>query len=55
MRQVATKDSTLSGNGVELQKELMKVSETSMDYQLATNIYKKQVGLFRMILGRTQA
>ena len=55
MRQVATRDSTLSGNGVELQKELMKVSETSMDYQLTTNVYKKQVGLFRMILGRTQA
>lgn len=55
MRQVTTKDSTLSGNGVELQKELMKVSETSMDYQIATNIYKKQIGLFRMILGRPQA
>jgi flagellar basal-body rod protein FlgB len=51
-RQVAAQSATLSGNGVELQKELMKVSETSMDYQLATNVYKKQVGLFRMVLSR---
>jgi flagellar basal-body rod protein FlgB len=51
-RRVISAASTLSGNGVELQKELMKVSETSMDYQLATNVYKKQVGLFRLVLSR---
>jgi flagellar basal-body rod protein FlgB len=52
VRTVASTDGTLSGNGVELQKEMMKVAETSMEYQLASNVYKKQLNLFRLVLGR---
>jgi flagellar basal-body rod protein FlgB len=46
-------ETTLSGNAVTLDVELMKISETAQDHQLATSLYKKQLGLFRTVLGRS--
>lgn len=46
------RSASLSGNAVVLQDELMKVSETSMGHQLATNVYRKQLSLIRLALGR---
>ncbi len=43
---------TLSGNAVELEDELRKVSETSVDYQTMTNLYRKHVELIKTALGR---
>jgi flagellar basal-body rod protein FlgB len=40
------------GNAVVLEEQLVKVSETQMDYQTMTNLYKKHMGMFRMALGR---
>lgn len=43
-----------SRNAVSLEDEMMKVSETQASYELATNLYQKQVGLLRIALGRGQ-
>lgn len=45
-------ETTQSGNSVSLENELMKIADTGMDYQLVTNLYRKQLGLFRAVLGR---
>jgi flagellar basal-body rod protein FlgB len=47
-------ESTLSGNTVSLESEMMKVAETAMDYQLITNLYRKQIGLIKAVIGRGQ-
>lgn len=39
------------GNSVVMEEQLMKVSETQVQYQLATNLYHKNLKMFRMALG----
>lgn len=34
-------------NGVNLEDQMMKASQTAIDYQLITNIYNKNLGLIR--------
>ncbi len=41
-----------SGNGVVLEDQLMKVTETQADYELITRLYRKHVGMLRTALGR---
>ncbi|HLZ67191.1 MAG TPA: flagellar basal body rod protein FlgB [Aliidongia sp.] len=48
-----TSDRDINGNTVSLEDEMMKVSDTASDYQLMTNLYKKQVGLIKTAIGRT--
>jgi flagellar basal-body rod protein FlgB len=45
-------ETTISGNTVSIDSELMKASETAMDYQLVTNLYRKQLGMIRSVLSR---
>jgi flagellar basal-body rod protein FlgB len=56
---VTTKDAkaeaTLSGNTVSIEQELMKVADTAMDYQLITNLYRKQIGMLKAVIGRSQS
>jgi len=40
------------GNAVALEDELLKMTETQMDYTMATNLYKKHVGMMRTALGK---
>ena len=40
-----------AGNGVILEDELMKVSETQAEYELITRLYRKHVGMLRTALG----
>ncbi|MBT5413312.1 MAG: flagellar basal body rod protein FlgB [Rhodospirillaceae bacterium] len=47
-----TYETNLSGNAVVIEEQLMKVGETDMQYQIATNLYRKYLGLFRTALGR---
>src|SRR5262245_39917231 len=47
-------ETTVSGNGVSLDSELMKASDTAMDYQLITSLYRKQLGMLRAVLSRGQ-
>jgi flagellar basal-body rod protein FlgB len=35
------------GNNVVLEEQMLKVSQTSMDYQTITNLYKKQVNMIK--------
>jgi flagellar basal-body rod protein FlgB len=42
----------LSGNDVVVEDELAKVGQTAMDYELATNLYRRHVAMFKMALGR---
>ena len=45
-------ETTLSGNAVTLDVELMKISQTAHDHQLASSLYRKHLNLFRTVLGR---
>jgi flagellar basal-body rod protein FlgB len=45
-------ETTLSGNSVTLDVELMKVSQTAQDHQMATQLYRKHLNLFRTVIGR---
>lgn len=47
-------ETTLSGNSVSLESELMKVADTATDYQLITNLYRKQIGMLKTVIGRNQ-
>jgi len=48
-----TTDREINGNTVSLEDEMMKVSDTASDYQLMTNLYKKQVNLIKTAIGRS--
>lgn len=40
-----------NGNGVILEEQMIAVQDTKMQYDLALNLYNKQVGMFRTALG----
>ena len=42
----------LSGNAVTLEDQMMKTSQTAMDFQLTTNLYKKHISMIKTALGR---
>lgn len=41
-----------SGNSVILEEQLMKSQTVMLDYQLMTNLYRKNVGMFKTALGK---
>ncbi len=41
-----------TGNEVVLEQQLIRVSETAMQHQLALSLYRKHVGMIRTALGR---
>jgi len=41
-------EAALNGNRVSLETQMMKLSETRMDYQLATTVYRKSLDLVRL-------
>ncbi len=41
-----------TGNTVILEEEMMKVADNQMKYGLAVNLYKKNIGLLRMAMGK---
>lgn len=41
------------GNAVVLEEQTAKAGQTALDHQLASNIYRKYVGMFRIALGTT--
>lgn len=43
---------TSTGNTVSLEEEMMKVADTQAQYQTATNIYSKAIGMFRTAIGQ---
>jgi flagellar basal-body rod protein FlgB len=42
-----------SGNAVNLEDEMIKVAANQMDYQAATTLYTKSLGLLKTALGRS--
>lgn len=45
-------ETTVSGNSVSLEKELLKVSQTTFDHQTMIDLYRKQIGLLKLALDR---
>jgi flagellar basal-body rod protein FlgB len=45
-------ETSLDKNGVVLEEQGMKVAQTQVDYQATTAIYKKYIGLFKLVLSR---
>ncbi|MBZ0218575.1 MAG: flagellar basal body rod protein FlgB [Fimbriimonadaceae bacterium] len=43
---------TPEGNAVVLEEQMMKVAENQMDYQMATTLYSRSLGLLRTAIGR---
>lgn len=43
-----------SGNAVALEEQMIKSSQTQVDYNLMTSLYQKNVNMMRMALGRAQ-
>ncbi|MEQ1932020.1 MAG: flagellar basal body protein [Parvularculaceae bacterium] len=41
-------DASINGNEVSIETQMMKLSQTRMDYQLASTIYRKSVELVRL-------
>jgi flagellar basal-body rod protein FlgB len=41
-----------SGNAVNLEDEMMKVASNQMDYQAATTLYSKSLGLLKTAVGK---
>jgi flagellar basal-body rod protein FlgB len=41
------------GNAVSLEQQMMKISDTANDYALTTSLYKKQISMLQMVLGRS--
>lgn len=50
--QSADAQATSSGNTVSLEEEMMKVADTQAQYQAATNLYAKAIGMFRTAIGQ---
>jgi flagellar basal-body rod protein FlgB len=45
-------ESTPSGNAVNLEDEMLRLSQNNSDYQLATTLYSKSMSYLRIALGK---
>ncbi len=45
-------ETTIDGNQVVLEEQMTKMSESQVDHQLTTELYKKNLSLFRIALGK---
>ena len=43
---------SLSGNSVDIEDQMLKVSQTAMDHQLTINLYRKHIAMMKAALGR---
>lgn len=43
---------TPEGNAVVLEEQMLKVAENQFDYQLASTLYQRSLGLLRLAVGR---
>jgi len=46
------KERSPNGNSVDLTEQMMKMGKTQMDYSITSNLYRKQINLIRLALGR---
>lgn len=47
-----TAETSLNGNSVVLEDQMLRVSKTAMDHQLTVNLYRKHVAMLKAALGR---
>ena len=47
-----TSERAPNGNSVQLEDQMMKISDTANDYALTTSLYRQQIGLLKAALGR---
>lgn len=40
-------ETTISGNAVTIEEQLMKANQNATDYELTTNLYRKHLAMFR--------
>lgn len=45
-------ETTIDGNQVVLEEQVMKMNESQIDHELTTQLYKKNMQLFRVALGK---
>jgi flagellar basal-body rod protein FlgB len=45
-------ETALDKNGVVLEEQAQKIAATQVDYQAATSLYKKYVGMFKLVMSR---
>jgi len=50
--QKTTYETSISGNAVVLEEQMMKVAEIQSEYNLATNLYRKHLAMLKTALGR---
>ena len=50
-KQSATYEVALDGNSVIMEEQLLKAQKTTMDYNLMSNLYQKNLGLIQIALG----
>ena len=43
---------TPDGNGITLEEQMMKVTTNQVDYQMATSLYQRSIGLLRTAIGK---
>jgi flagellar basal-body rod protein FlgB len=48
----ASSETRPSGNGVNLDDEMLKVASNQMDYQAATSLYTRSLGLLKTAIGK---
>lgn len=51
--QGADKEASPTGNSVSLEAQMIKVAETQAQYQAATNLYAKAIGMMKTAIGRS--
>ncbi|WP_181707504.1 flagellar basal body rod protein FlgB [Chthonobacter rhizosphaerae] len=49
---VAGYEVTPDGNAVVLEEQMMKISQNQMDFQMATSLYQRSVGLLKTAIGK---
>lgn len=49
-KQKVTYEASPDNNGVVLEEQLFKASENNTNYQIATNLYRRNVGMLRMVI-----
>ncbi len=42
-----------SGNAVSIEDQMLKVSSTANEFQLTTNLYRRQVAMLKTVIGRS--
>ena len=53
-KQKITYEVAPAGNAVILEEQMVKANETTMDFNLLTNLLRKEVGMIQTALGRSQ-